>query len=334
MYIYKTTNLITNEFYIGLSTKHNPNYSGSGEVLKQQMSKYGEDNFRTSRIADLFVDFGPTEKHNKKALEKVESMCIQMHLSNPLCINISKGSYREKEVEVRYKEKIVYVENQHPSNSIGVLSLLKRIISMPLANLFSRKPIVNSSKERNNFIDKELLYSVKEVNEILGIHPRKLHRVGKKHGIKKVDNRYIFKGDFLIERFNLTDERSYSVKEGLNNSYYTVNEVANMLGTRHRAIQRRCVRANIGVVNGVYMIPKGTLQKWIEKLNRTKGFNSSTMMPLAQVAALTGIHYKKMQRRANKEGVKKYGKQYMINIDWVKEHFPEVNIKLTGNFYN
>ena len=53
-------------------------------------------------------------------------------------------------------------------------------------------------------INKDLVYTVKEVEELLNVHPRKLHRIGKKEGIKKVDNRYLFKGDFLIEYFNLT----------------------------------------------------------------------------------------------------------------------------------
>ncbi len=53
-------------------------------------------------------------------------------------------------------------------------------------------------------INKDLVYTVKEVNEILDVHPRKLHRIGKKEGIKKTDNRYLFKGEFLIEYFNLT----------------------------------------------------------------------------------------------------------------------------------
>ncbi len=64
-------------------------------------------------------------------------------------------------------------------------------------------------------INKELIYTVKEVNEILGIHPRKLHRVGKKEGIKKTDNRYLFKGEFLIEYFNLT---TFDNVEGMSNN--------------------------------------------------------------------------------------------------------------------
>jgi hypothetical protein len=50
-------------------------------------------------------------------------------------------------------------------------------------------------------IQADLVYSKNEVAEILNIHPRKLNRIAQKHNIEKVDNRYIFKGAFLIEHF-------------------------------------------------------------------------------------------------------------------------------------
>ena len=43
-----------------------------------------------------------------------------------------------------------------------------------------------------------LVYSIKEASEILKINTRRLQRAGKKHKIEKVDNRYIFKGSFLL----------------------------------------------------------------------------------------------------------------------------------------
>ena len=52
-------------------------------------------------------------------------------------------------------------------------------------------------------IQPNLVYSKNEVSELLNIHPRKLNRIAQKHNIEKVDNRYIFKGSFLIEYFKL-----------------------------------------------------------------------------------------------------------------------------------
>ncbi len=45
MVIYKTTNLINGKFYIGKDVKNNPNYLGSGKLIKQSIKKYGRSNF-------------------------------------------------------------------------------------------------------------------------------------------------------------------------------------------------------------------------------------------------------------------------------------------------
>ena len=46
-YIYKTTNLITNKFYIGKREKSifDEKYYGSGKYLKNSINKYGLENF-------------------------------------------------------------------------------------------------------------------------------------------------------------------------------------------------------------------------------------------------------------------------------------------------
>jgi len=50
-------------------------------------------------------------------------------------------------------------------------------------------------------INPDFVYSIKEVSEKLGINARKLHRVAKKHNLEKVDNRYLFKGTFILNVF-------------------------------------------------------------------------------------------------------------------------------------
>ena len=52
-------------------------------------------------------------------------------------------------------------------------------------------------------IEPHLVYSKAEVSEILKVHPRKLNRIAQRHNIEKVDNRYIFKGSFLIDYFKV-----------------------------------------------------------------------------------------------------------------------------------
>lgn len=46
MVIYKTTNLVNEKFYVGKDIKNNPNYLGSGLILKNAINKYGIENFK------------------------------------------------------------------------------------------------------------------------------------------------------------------------------------------------------------------------------------------------------------------------------------------------
>ena len=73
-------------------------------------------------------------------------------------------------------------------------------------------------------IKADYIYSLKEVHEILKIHPRKLNRVAVKHKLEKVDNRYLFKGSFILDVFK--KEVSKSV-EGLSQSVKPVSNEIN-----------------------------------------------------------------------------------------------------------
>lgn len=82
-YIYKTTNLINNKFYIGQhkNNKNNPYYLGSGKILKYAIEKYGKENF----IIEIL------EKCNsRKELNEREKYWIAT-LKNENCYNISDG---------------------------------------------------------------------------------------------------------------------------------------------------------------------------------------------------------------------------------------------------
>lgn len=46
MIIYKTVNLLNGKIYIGKDSKNDPNYYGSGLILKQSIEKHGIENFR------------------------------------------------------------------------------------------------------------------------------------------------------------------------------------------------------------------------------------------------------------------------------------------------
>ncbi len=84
-YIYKTTCLITNKFYIGMHSTSNlsDKYMGSGKILKRSIAKYGKENHLVSIIR--FVN-------NKNELIELERELVNENIiSEPLCMNLKIG---------------------------------------------------------------------------------------------------------------------------------------------------------------------------------------------------------------------------------------------------
>ena len=50
-------------------------------------------------------------------------------------------------------------------------------------------------------IQKNLVYTIKEASSLTGISTRTLSRAAKKHNLERIDSRYIFTGDFILETF-------------------------------------------------------------------------------------------------------------------------------------
>ena len=85
MYItYITTNLITNEFYIGSHKLESDNdtYLGSGKLLRESIEKYGSENFRR----DIIQEFETREESIK-----LEHELIKEKKKDNLCLNMSYG---------------------------------------------------------------------------------------------------------------------------------------------------------------------------------------------------------------------------------------------------
>jgi len=75
MIIYLTTNLINQRKYIGLDSKNNPKYLGSGKALKLAIKKYGKENFekRTLCYCGSFEELLEKEKYYIKKYNAVKS---------------------------------------------------------------------------------------------------------------------------------------------------------------------------------------------------------------------------------------------------------------------
>ena len=85
MIIYKTTNLINGKIYIGKQCRTNRNYLGSGKLLKEDIEKYGDKNFKKETL-----EF---EIKNRETLCEREIYWIEFYNStNPdIGYNLTKG---------------------------------------------------------------------------------------------------------------------------------------------------------------------------------------------------------------------------------------------------
>jgi hypothetical protein len=84
-YLYKTTNLINNKFYIGIHSTNNldDGYLGSGKKLKYSIKKYGKENFKLE-IIEFF--------ENRELLVEKEKQIINDELLQNLdCMNLKYG---------------------------------------------------------------------------------------------------------------------------------------------------------------------------------------------------------------------------------------------------
>jgi hypothetical protein len=84
-YIYKTTNLISGKYYIGMHSTHNldDGYMGSGRRLRYSINKYGEENHKVEILE--FVD-------SRAELIKREEEIVNLNeIAKQECMNLRVG---------------------------------------------------------------------------------------------------------------------------------------------------------------------------------------------------------------------------------------------------
>lgn len=86
-FIYKTTNLINQKYYIGMHSTSdlNDGYLGSGHNLRRSIKKYGKENFKFE-----IIEFLP----NRELLSNKEKELVNEDtLKDKMCINLKQGGY-------------------------------------------------------------------------------------------------------------------------------------------------------------------------------------------------------------------------------------------------
>lgn len=83
-YIYKTTCIVTEKYYIGIHSTNNiyDGYLGSGKRLRYSIRKYGKEN-HIKEILEFFTSREETEKR--------ECVLINENINNSNCLNLTNG---------------------------------------------------------------------------------------------------------------------------------------------------------------------------------------------------------------------------------------------------
>ncbi len=84
MYIYKITNTINGKWYIGKTNGRDPNYMGSGKILKQAYAKYGQSNFNKEILETCSTE----EELNLREIHWISSTNATIH---PMSYNLVDG---------------------------------------------------------------------------------------------------------------------------------------------------------------------------------------------------------------------------------------------------
>jgi group I intron endonuclease len=97
MIIYKTTNLINGKFYVGQDSKNNPEYLGSGTLLKRAIKKHGRNNF----IKETLDVCSTQEELNER-----EKYWIKETKAQELGYNIAEGGTGGNTYSEETKQKV------------------------------------------------------------------------------------------------------------------------------------------------------------------------------------------------------------------------------------
>lgn len=137
MVIYKTINLISGKFYIGKDAKDNPDYLGSGILLKRAILKYGRENF-IKVIVERCENLQQLSEREKYWIEKEGAIKIGYNIStggaggnnityNPRKEIIIKSVWEKRKNNPMFKERCKEISQKAASTrkSLGIVSKLK-----------------------------------------------------------------------------------------------------------------------------------------------------------------------------------------------------------------
>jgi len=245
MEIYKITNLINNKIYIGKDTTSNPNYYGSGLLIKKSINKYGIENFSKEILEKIDSDdHDYLSKREKYWIKYYDSTNLEIGYNisaggdggdtlrnhpnkEMICEKISKGSpkkgktYEEvfgEEYAKEYKRKL---SESHPRLSMKELTGEYYETWLKNVRKVAESKRGKSIKENNNWTEEQYQEYLKNLsirnknnwNKISSENKEKIKNSNKKRGIRRrIDNINDFKYKFNEGDINRHNYQKYKYK--------------------------------------------------------------------------------------------------------------------------
>lgn len=220
-YVYKTTNLINNKYYIGVHStlEEKDEYLGSGQAIKTAIAKYGKSNFKI----DILAYFNTREL----ALAYEKEIITDDVINDFNSYNLIPGGANTSKFGKKDKEQTKIKKSLSRKNMLakkGYSDLTKLRISESIKRLHLNGNVYPKKKEK---LTKEQLYKLKSDNTkqrwILGLMP------ASKTGI----DHHSFSG-------------YYHTPYGI---FSSTTQAAKTLNISHHTVKNRCLSKNIKFVD-------------------------------------------------------------------------------------
>ena len=129
--VYRTTNLVTNEFYIGIhkTCEIQDDYIGSGRKLQESIDKYGYSSFKK----EVLFSFEDREQAFAKEVE-----LIKLESGNPLCLNVHPGG-KGGWIKGHKKSEETKAKMRKPKSEETKTKMRKPKSAQAIANMSGRK---------------------------------------------------------------------------------------------------------------------------------------------------------------------------------------------------
>jgi len=199
MIVYKTTNLINNKIYIGQDKINDPNYLGSGDLIKRAIKKYGKENFlkEVLCVCDTLDELNDRERfyiHEYSSTDKKIGYNIAVGGTNGVMLN------RKHSEETKLKMRMSALGKKKSETHCKNISLSKK--GKKMSNEEKRKrseccPLKGIKKEPLSVEIKQKISASKK-----GTHPSEETR--KKMSISHLGIKNSFYGKKHTEDYLLT----------------------------------------------------------------------------------------------------------------------------------